>query len=143
MTELRQPAVKDIQNLLAFLPKLYADGFKPITRWAGGRNKDGTYSWPYPIYDEPVEDFVKFVWAQDCWYVDNYRSVIGCGEHYDESSVANASVLEIQAWISLFLIGERFCDGYWGARIEDGSVRLLLERLEEIAQEIQDTKATQ
>ncbi len=63
MAKSRQPTVKDIQELLAFSPKLYADGFEPIKHWTGGGNKDGTDSFAYPIYDKLVDDFVTDIGA--------------------------------------------------------------------------------
>jgi len=37
-----QPTTWDIQELLAFLPKLYADGFVPIKR-VHGKDRDGEF----------------------------------------------------------------------------------------------------
>ena len=72
-----------------------------------------------------------------------HRTIIGEKEPEDVSTVANATLLEIQALISLFLIGERFFDGHWGNRIENGHVRRLLERLEKIGKDMRDTETTQ
>lgn len=48
----------EINILVSYLPKLYAEGFNPIKKWHGGNeNKDGSISFPWPEYDEVVVDF--------------------------------------------------------------------------------------
>ena len=133
MTSTRQPTVKDIQELVSFLPKLYADGFEPVVGYTkGGKNKDGVITLSYPIYDALVDEFVEFIYAQNCWTVYDYLTTTRKKDPYDESTLANASITEIQALMTFFVRGERFCDGFWGDKIESGFVRQLLERLTEI-----------
>ncbi len=139
MTKTRQPTVKDIQELVAFLPKLYVDGFEPITGYYGGvNNKDGVYIFPHPKYDKLVADFIDLINEQDCWRVRDYLATTERLDLHDPATIANATMLEIQALMTFFLQGEKFCDGFWGGCIEDGHVRRLLERLSEIEKEMQD-----
>ena len=52
MTRTPQPTARDIENLLAFLPRLYAEGFTPIASWGGGeKEEDGAIVMPWPEYD--------------------------------------------------------------------------------------------
>ena len=137
----KQPTIKDIQELVAFLPKLYDDGFEPITDWIGGeKDKDGVYTLPYPEYNKIVHDFIDLIQAQDCWMDYKYISTIEKMDFKENSDIASASMQEIQALITRFLRGERFCDGFWGSMIKEGYVRLLLERLSIIEQELQDSE---
>ena len=141
VTETRQPTIKDIQKLVAFLPKLYDDGFEPIAAWVGGgKDKDGVYTLPYPEYNKIVCDFIDLINAQDCWMDYKYISTIKKMDLSEQSDIASASIQEIQALITRFLRGERFCDGFWADMIENGYVRLLLKRLSEIEQELQDSE---
>lgn len=142
MTKSRQPTAKDIQELVAFLPKLYDDGFEPIAAWVGGgKDKDGVYTLPYPEYNKIVCDFIDLINAQDCWMDYKYISTIKKMDLSEKSDIAFASMQEIQALITKFLRGERFCDGYWSGMIENGYVRLLLERLFEIEPELQASES--
>ena len=140
MTETRQPTAKDIQELIAFLPRLYADGFEPVAGWiGGGKDKDDIYTLPYPEYNKIVYDFIYLIHAQDCWMDYKYISTIKKMDLRVKSDIASASMQEIQALITKFLRGERFCDGYWSGMIENGYVRLLLERLFEIEPELRNS----
>ena len=140
MTETRQPTVKDIQELVAFLPKLYADGFEPIIGYYGGvNNKDGIYMWPHPKYDKLVDDFIDLINEQDCWRVRDYLTTTRKKDPYDPLTITNATMPEIQALMTFFLQGEKFCDGFWGNMIETGYIRQLLERLSESEQELHDS----
>jgi len=50
----------------------------------------------------------------------------------DPALVRRASIDEIKTMLTYCVRGERFCEGHWGAMIEGGHVRRLLERLKEI-----------
>ena len=54
----------------------------------------------------------------------------------DRDRVRQASVPEIKTMLTYRVRGDRICDGHWGAMIEQGDVRRLLERLEEIRAEL-------
>ena len=143
MTETRQPTAKDIQELVAFLPKLYADGFEPVAGYTkGGKNKDGVITLSYPIYDELVGNFVDYIYAQNCWVDYNYLATTEKLDPYDPAIIANATMPEIQALMTFFLQGEKFCGGFWGNMIETGYVRRLLERLSEMEQKLCDSELT-
>ena len=143
VTETRQPAAKDIQGLVAFLPKLYADGFEPVAGYTkGGKNKNGVITLSYPIYDELVDNFVDFIYAQNCWVDYNYLATTEKLDLKDPLTIANATMPQIQALITFFLQGEKFCDGFWGDMIETGYIRQLLERLSEMEQESRDSELT-
>lgn len=49
----RAPTWQEIDELIAFLPLLYAEGFSPVRRWHGGTARpDGVITMPWPEYDE-------------------------------------------------------------------------------------------
>jgi hypothetical protein len=49
--------------------------------------------------------------------------------------VKTASLSQIKTMLTFCVRGERFSDGHWGAMIEQGYIRLLLERLNVIKEE--------
>ena len=68
MTKTRRPTLRQIRELVAFLPQLYTEGFTPIKRWHT-HNENGTLCFPWPEYDELVDKF--FEAASSEWWVDH------------------------------------------------------------------------
>jgi hypothetical protein len=50
----------------------------------------------------------------------------------DEAAVRRADLEQIKTMLTYCVRGERFGEGHWGAMIEGGHVRRLLERLAEL-----------
>ena len=47
MTKSRLPTSNEIAELVAFLPRLYAEGFEPVECWmGGGQDENGVYTLP-------------------------------------------------------------------------------------------------
>ena len=120
MENLPAPTLKEIEALLAYLPRLYAEGFTPITRWEGGqKSKDGSISMPYPVYDPLVEEFYRQISAGG-WVDTRYDP----GQAYemlkDQSAVKSASLAQVRAMLTFCVRGERFSDGHWAEMIEQG-----------------------
>jgi len=56
----RLPPRREIDELIAFLPRLTADGFAPVREWGGGEKQaDGAYVMPWPVYDEVVKELFE------------------------------------------------------------------------------------
>ena len=128
----RTPTAQEIEALVAFLPRLYAEGFAPVKRWLGGtKREDGAYTMPYPEYDELVDAFVRAT-SNECWLDYGYRPEAAGRMLMDEDAVKIADLAEIKSMLTYFVRGERFSDGHWGALIEGGQVRRLLQRLAEL-----------
>ncbi len=126
------PTVEDFDELLAFLPILYADDFKPILEWRGGnRTEAGTITASWPKYNNAVEAFFSLA-ARECWVDYEYVSN-GAGKMiHDPEAIANASLQEIKSMLTWCVRGERFCDGHWNSIIEDGLIRNVLLRLQNL-----------
>ena len=136
VTTERQPTARHIRALLAFLPKLYADGEPPVLRWAAGaKTGDGTLVTPWPEYRQTVQDFMDLIDAQGCWLDGDYVPEEAERLLRDEAGVGGATIRDIQSMLTLVVRGERFRDGWWASMIEDGHVRRLLERLADIERE--------
>ena len=126
--------MQEIEALTAFLPRLYADGFSPVTSWEGGKREDGTFTLPYPKYNEVVEEFF-YTAAGEGWIDYEYNPEQAYQMLRDESLVKTASLSQIKTMLTFCLRGERFSDGHWAQMIEGGYIRRLLERLNEIKSE--------
>jgi len=126
MTDHSSPTLQDIQQLLSFLPRLYAAGFKPVIRWEGGtKNAQGHIRMPYPVYDPLVHEFFRHV-AQDCW-IDRSYSPAEASKMLER--IETLSLYEIRTVLTYCLRGERFSDGHWEEMIVQRYILRILERL--------------
>lgn len=128
--------LQKIERLTAYLSRLYAEGFRPVERWEGGqKQKDGSFSMPYPIYNPLVEEFFGLV-SGDGWLDHNYSPEQAYALLKDESTVKAAALPEIRAMLTFCVRGERFSDGHWEQMIVEGHIRRLLERLDKMKSEL-------
>jgi len=135
MKKIRLPTLQDIEALTAFLPRLYAEGFSPIVSWGGGeKRKDGSFTVPYPNYDTVVEEFYRLV-SSGGWLDYGYNPEQAYQILRDENLIKTASLSQIKTMLTLCVRGERFSDGHWAAMIQEGYIRRLLERLNQIKSE--------
>lgn len=138
----RLPTPQEMEGLTAFLPRLYTNGFSPIERWAGGeKQENGSFSFPYPIYNKIVEEFFQTA-ADEQWHDYGYDPEQAGKMLRDEEFIKTASLADIKTMLTFCVRGERFCDGHWGTMIEEGHIRRLLERIHEIriGQRLSDTR---
>ena len=131
----RLPTLQEIEALTAYLPRLYADDFSPVTNWEGGKQEDGTFTLPYPIYNQLVQEFFRMA-AGEAWADHGYHPEQAARMLKDEDLVKTASLAQIRTMLTFCLRGERFSDGHWAQMIEDGHIRRLLERMNEIKSEM-------
>jgi len=128
----RLPTTKEIEELVSFLPRLYADGFTPIRRWGGGnKDEDGVVIMPWPEYDKVVEEFFR-VASEECWRDYDYSPGDARRMIENDDFIKAADLTQIKTMLTYCVRGERFCDGHWGAVIQGGHIRRMLERLAEI-----------
>jgi hypothetical protein len=134
MKESRLPTLEEIEELTAFLPRLYSKGFVPIESWSGGKLEDSSFTLPYPSYNPVVEEFFHCA-GRECWLDYGYKSEQASQMLRDENLIKTASLLQLKTMLTFCLRGERFSDGHWGEMIERGHIRRLLERLNAIKSE--------
>jgi hypothetical protein len=132
MMESRHPTYKEIDELVSFLPGLYADGFTPIDGWGGGTtNQDGVFTVSWPTYSPLVKNFFRLA-AKKCWCDYQYRPEEAERMLHDDNVINGASLAQIKTMLTYCVRGERFGDGHWAMMIEQGHIRRLLQRLCEI-----------
>jgi hypothetical protein len=125
----QQPTPQDIDELVSYLPRLYADGFTPIAKWEGGdKDQDGVITLSWPVYEDVVKEFYQ-VAAMECWCDYGYDPAEAGEMLRSEVAVSDADMDQIKTMLTFCVRGERFCDGHWGAMIEEGHLRRLLQRL--------------
>jgi hypothetical protein len=130
------PTLQDIEKLTAYLPRLYAKGFVPVESWDGGeKRKDGSFTLPYPNYNPVVEEFFHLV-SSEGWLDYEYNPEQAYQMLKDDNVIKTASLTQIKTMLTFCVRGERFSDGHWAQMIEEGYIRRLLERLNEIKSEL-------
>ncbi len=128
----RLPTPEEIQELVAFLPRLYADGMTPVKKWHGGpTEEEGVMIMPWPEYEDVVCEFFR-VAARECWYDHEYLAQEPGGMLANETTVRTADLAQARTMLTYCVRLERFCTGHWAAMIECGHIRRLLERLAEL-----------
>ncbi|MBN2836308.1 MAG: hypothetical protein JXR48_15225 [Candidatus Delongbacteria bacterium] len=128
----RRPTAQETEQLISFLPVLYAEGFSPIIKWTGGsKNNAGAFIVPYPEYDRKIYDFIK-VASSEYWDDYDYNPEIAGRMLEDEETIKTADIDMIKTMLTYCVRGERFCSGHWGAMVSDGVIRRLLQRLSDL-----------
>ena len=111
------PTAAEFERLLAFLPRLSAEGFAPIRRWGGGeKNANGAYVMPWPVYDEVVKEFFHEA-SKECWNDADYAPDQAGQMLSSEDGVRHATLDQIKTMLTYCVRGERFSEGHWRRRI--------------------------
>lgn len=131
----RAPTRRDIESLVAFLPRLYAEGSNSISEWVQHSGTGEPINMPCPIYAPAVDEFFALA-SSECWDDYDYVPEQAARMLEDEDFVRRADIDQVKIMLTFCVRGERFCDGHWAAAIERGHIRRLLERLTEIAEEM-------
>lgn len=132
---LEAPEEEYVDELVGYLPRLYADGFAHTPRWLGGEtNAEGVMTMPYPEYDPLVIEFFGRA-ARECWRDYLYTSSSAPMMAADKGFIATAGMDDLRTLLTWAVRGERFGDGHWEALIESGTIRAILERLRDLKEE--------
>lgn len=126
------PTISDFDELLAYLPVLYASGLKHPIQWdVDTMTGEDVFVMPWPEYDKAVYNFFR-VASKECWSDRDYASKKIAEVIRDPQRVASATLQEIKAMLTWSVRGERFCEGHWASIINNGIIRNLLLRLRDL-----------
>lgn len=132
---LHVPGVLEADELISYLPRLYAKDFVHTPQWFGGeKNADGVMTMPYPEYDPLVSEFFGRA-ARECWTDYLYMNSSAPAMAEDKGFIASAGMDDLRTLLTWAVRGERFCDGHWESLIESGTIRAILERLRDLREE--------
>jgi hypothetical protein len=124
------PGTRDIDQLLAYLPQFYEPNFEPIIRWVT-RDQDGKLVMPWPVYAPVVEQFFRAA-AGECWCDYQYDSQLASLQLEQPGYIESANLKQIKMLMTFCVRGERFCDGHWASMIQQGHIKRLCKRLEQL-----------
>lgn len=127
---------EDIDALLEFLPLFERPG-RTFAKWSEMvKNADGSFSLPYPIYDEDVEEFFRLV-GQRGWIDVAYKPEEAARMLADSEFIKQrASLEQVKTMLTYCVRGERFCDGHRESLLEGGQIVALLRRLKAIREQL-------
>lgn len=119
--------IKDVDDLLAFLPTFNNPTFKPS-------KLVDTVGRTIIAYDSVVILFSELAW-QPCWYSD-YDLLHINKKLENQNFLEQASIDDIKQMLTYFCCNDKWVDGFKGQLIENGSVKRLLERLKILKSEL-------
>jgi hypothetical protein len=129
MKEPVHPTLKDIEELVSYLPKFSEPDFKPVEKWDELETTEGGYkTFPYPVYNQSVEQFFRTA-SKDCWKDGKYLTNKADELVEDDETIRKANISQIKSMLTFGVRGERFGVGHWAAMIELGKVTKILMRL--------------
>ena len=128
------PTKKEIDELVQFLPLLYAKDFIPVKKLGFGKNEDGVSYWPWVEYEKETDNFISAA-SQEFWFDRQYDPKESSKMLKSEQNIAKASLQEIKTMLTFCIRGERFCDGHFGSMIKAGKIKSILKRLKVIMEE--------
>lgn len=115
----------------------YATYLQPdahIGEWRGGCDKNGVCTFPFIDYDKEVKDFISDFMTSG-YADDNYTDVLEKHGWTDINRLVKAisamTESEVLSCLTSVIRQERFCEGLIESRIKDGTLSLLLKKLEE------------
>ena len=130
------PNIRDIENLVGYLPIFYSPGFEPVDSTGGGEcDRNGVIDAPYPIYNAIVSKFFTEA-SNDIWMDFEYDPAVQQKLIVDERYIQSATLENIKSLITYCVRGERFCDGHWNGMIKKGYIKNILNRLQTILYEM-------
>ena len=105
-----------------------------MKKWVFEKDETGNKYFPWPEYEEDVTEFFEAARA-DCWCDFEYSIEEAHRMLEDDEVIRSADLSKIKTMLTFCVRGERFCDGHWNAMIQEGYIRKLLLRLEELNQD--------
>ncbi len=121
-----------IKELLKFLPLFDNPNRDFIKEWEDSIKKNGTFTFPNPIYCDDVEKFFKIA-AQECWADFDYISKHAGDMVNNDKFIEQADIQAIKTMITWCVRGERFCTGHRKALLESGKIVSILKRLKNLS----------
>ena len=126
------PTQSEMDLLISFLPKLYAEGFESVKKSSELTVQENrAIDIDPPEYDEQVIEFFQAA-SRDVWCDPEYLSTAAGDMLKSRDDIKAASLNEVKSMLTHCVRGERFCDGYWESVISGGQIRLILTRLQEL-----------
>ena len=92
----RIPTSQEIEELVAFLPRLYEPGFSPVKKWHGGnKDDDGVITMPFPEYEPIVRKFFR-VASSEHWTDYDYQTKFAGQMLNDDDGIKTADLAQIK-----------------------------------------------
>lgn len=113
------------ERITRYLEQFHRETFGKWVRVIAEGTDENTYSRPYFKYDDDVEEFINDMHeinAVDFDYVKNIEKI-------EDKAVEDLTEDELITKLTLFVRGEKFCEGMLSVALRDGTIQKILERL--------------
>lgn len=124
----------DYELLFKYIPYFEEKKNKKTTWSNPSINRDGSYSFGYPLYDEMM---IRF--SEDLHYSEAHvLEYFDCLKKYKFQShdvkklIDRSDEMTLRALLTYYVRQERFCDGLWETAMEEGLFLAILLRLKEV-----------
>jgi len=130
---MEQQRSSDFSNLLLDLAYFRES---PRIKWTDvKKNSNGSFQLSYPIYGEEVYRLMDSFAAGNFACRDYLRRTESLNSDSKEETaafIATANIDDLLALLTLYIRGERFCDGMIAGAIESGTIGAILLRIREL-----------
>ena len=128
--------IMGVERLAVFIPYFREAKDREFCHWEGGKkDKDGVISWPFPVYEDRLDEFISEFYKtnfMDYEYERTLDRYLGRSHKDMNEKIESADFDLINAMLTYHIRAERFCDGHWEEMVREDVFLRLLERLVEI-----------
>lgn len=104
--------------------------------WQGGGVADGNIQVPFFRYETNIAEFMDFFMKSDyadCNYVENMDKNGWFDKQKLLNDIAEMTENEVLTCLTALMRQDRFCEGFFAGCIEEGTIEVLLRRLNELS----------
>ena len=113
------------ERITRYLEQFHRETFGKLVSATADGTDDNAYGRPYFKYDDDVEAFINDVHEIDAVDFDYVRNI----EKIEDKAVEDMTEAELITKLTLFVRGEKFCEGMLSGALRDGTIQKILEEL--------------
>lgn len=113
------------ERITRYLEQFHRETFGKLVSTTADGTDDNTYGRPYFKYDDDVEAFINDMHEIDAVDFDYVRNI----EKIEDKAVEDLTEDELITKLTLFVRGEKFCEGMLSGALRDGTIQKVLEEL--------------
>lgn len=126
--------MKDYNLLFKYIPYFEEKKNKKATWSNPSINRDGSYSFGYPEYDDAMIRFSEDFHHSEIHVIEYFECL---KKHHLQSHdikklIGRSDEITLRALLTYYVRQERFCDGLWETAMEEGIFLAILLRLKEV-----------
>ena len=125
-----------VKRLAVYIPYFRETKDREFCHWEGGeKDKDGVISWPFPVYEDRLNEFISEFYKTNFMDYEYERTLVrhlGRSHKDMNEKIDDADFDLINAILTYHIRCDRFCNGHLGDMVKEGVLLRLVERLVEL-----------